>query len=126
MQSLNKAKKKDTEPFWSKVLGWTLGIGVVGFLFLLFFIPFTAYAVFAHGFVLSKLWAWFIVPFGVAPLQWLHAAGIIVAIRLCTYNPEHSKEEEGTTTGERVAKLIGLACVPWLSLLIGWLIHICM
>lgn len=120
---LNKFKKKDDVSLSAKLVGWTVGIGLCLVIFLAIFIPTSIYFVLAHGFVLTKLWGWFIVPLGAPALTVLHAAGIIGLVRLCTYNAKVTPEKEDVDWTKKVLHFIMLATIPWVSLFFGYVIH---
>jgi multisubunit Na+/H+ antiporter MnhB subunit len=71
------------------------------------------------GFVLSKLWLWFVVPsFGFPALAVVNAAGICIIIKFIKgYNLSDEKDVE-------VFKAISLAfAFPLIVLFIGWILH---
>lgn len=67
------------------------------------------------SFVLTKLWEWFVVPFGVGPIGMWHAAGLLTMIGMIRYR-----------VGGRAPKMqdsAELALVALLALGIGALYH---
>jgi hypothetical protein len=103
------------------LIGGVIGGGIV--LTVLFLT--SAYAFLAHGFVAMKLWQWFIVPsFHVEPISVMVAGGIMLLVRLFTYqNTPPTKKEDERSFKEKVLHFIGIILIPWYSLLIGWLAH---
>lgn len=83
------------------VLGFVLFIGVMGVY---------------YAFVLSTLWAWFVVPLGVAKIGMAHAYGlslipsVVLGVR-GLYPPEEKKKEA----------MISAILYPAISLLFGWI-----
>lgn len=75
-----------------------------------------------QGWVLSILWAWFIVPmFNLPPLGILQAIGITLVVGLLTgsaYKAPQNKEN-----GERYAAIVTAVIGPFVVLLVGWIVH---
>ncbi len=65
-------------------------LGPVFLISTLLTLPFAAW----YGFVLSKLWAWFIVPLGVPRLVLWQAAGIYLLARFLTTDTNAQKDRE--------------------------------
>ena len=94
-------------------------------IFAVFFVPAFIYLTFAHGFVLAKMWAWFIVPLGVIPIKTLHAAGIVAVVKILTYDINtfsNKSQDDDAGTGHHVAKLVGIVVAPWVALLFAYII----
>ncbi len=71
------------------------------------------------GFVLVKLWAWFIVPqFHAAPLSITTAIGIALITGLLCKAPGRGKDEEWKA-GVSIAVML---IVPTIALLFGWIV----
>lgn len=71
-----------------------------------------------RGFVLSYLWTWFLVPFGLPEIGVAWAIGISMIIGYLTH--------EGTYTGpadEAWGKFAGHIFSPFLLLLFGYIVH---
>ena len=120
---LNKSKRGPDK--LTRFIGTVLGVGV-GFLFSTFILlPIAAYGILSHGYVGMKLWQWFVVPtFDLKPIGFLQCAGVMLLIRLFTYeNTQHNKLE-GNTKTEKVSYFIGLLLIPWVTLAIGYIIHL--
>lgn len=98
----------------------TVGLGcVVGALLALLVVL----AVIVRGFVLSTLWAWFVVPiFGlpVLTVPWAIGLAMVVATAAPHPRPEASKERKGWSTllGDAAAYVLA----PLLALPLGWLV----
>lgn len=128
---LNKYKNARPTLNLSKLIGKLIGmaLGTI-FTLLIFFgvmLPTTAYSIFAHGYVGMKLWQWFIVPtFHVGPISLLQAGGVMILIRLFTYERTTQDKSEGKTLKEKICHFIGILLIPWYSLLVGWIAHLFM
>lgn len=84
------------------------------------------YGVFAYGFVITKLWAWFIVPvFASAAsvkLGIFQASGIYMLVRFLT--AENFKITSDETQQEKWTKTGVILLYPWATLLFGWILHL--
>lgn len=76
------------------------------------------------GYVLSHLWAWFIVSaFGAAPLSIVQCAGLSMATKAFTFVPNRSLKDE-RETGEQIAEMLSWAfAYPAIVLLTGKILH---
>jgi len=76
-----------------------------------------------NGFVLTKLWAWFMVPaFGLPQLSIPIAIGISIVIRYLTY--QKPPEPEGANNINKIGETLGFVIVyPIMTLFIGWVVH---
>ena len=76
-----------------------------------------------RGYVLTVLWAWFVVPtFGLAALALAPAIGLSLLVHFLTYQSDAAKPLEGSFS-DRFAKTAGRALLwPALALGIGWVI----
>jgi hypothetical protein len=86
-------------------------------------LPF-AVALFAwNGFILSKLWAWHVVPaLHTPPLSYMQAVGLVIVYSFVTYSPLESAqidELEGEAAVKGAARLF---LVPGVYLFVGWLL----
>jgi hypothetical protein len=74
-----------------------------------------------RGFVLTKLWLWFIVPtFGLPKLSIPIAIGLALVVGLLT---EHSNQhKDDRETSDKVAAIIGSLLTPFLVLLCGYIV----
>lgn len=73
------------------------------------------------GFVLSKLWLWHVVaPLGVAPLPYVNAAGIALAVTMLV--PASDCDSPPRTKGQTILRLVGLLMAPWVALFVGWIL----
>lgn len=80
-----------------------------------------------RGWVLSLLWAWFVVPLGVPPITYLHAVGISLLASLLTHknSPADDAALEKKNAHEKIVEGIATMLVgPLFVLLLGWLIHL--
>jgi hypothetical protein len=73
-----------------------------------------------RGWVLTYLWQWFIVPFGLPEISILHAWGFAILIGMLT-SPVNLKEDTQKTD---LNKTIIALIAPLISLGVGYLIHI--
>lgn len=79
-----------------------------------------------QGFVLTKLWAWFIVPvFGLPALGLVPAIGLAAVITYLTTSVPHDIKDKGYSdlVGHQVS--VGLI-LPAFALLTGWFWHLFM
>ena len=79
-----------------------------------------------NGWVLTKLWAWFIVPTFDAPMLGIAPAiGLSVIVGYLTQHASKSSDEDDKyrSTGEKLAKAVFTAIFnPLVYLLIGWIV----
>jgi hypothetical protein len=84
---------------------------------------FVALAVVSYirGFVLSWLWYWFVVPFGLPLLSITWAMGFSLTVGYLTQNPDNQKEIDAATMTSQV---IAMGIIfPLFVLCFGWFIH---
>ena len=123
MDSLNKHKSMKNTSIGASI-GAILLI-VVGFLAML--AGAWVYGVFAYGFVLAKIWGWFMVaePFSLPAITWIQAAALFCVIRFIT-SPHsikiNSKDER--ETADKIAEVIVPFFAPWATLFFAWLFKI--
>lgn len=85
--------------------------------------------VFWGGFVIARLWAWFVMPLGAPFIGVLHAAGLVLLFQLAmgTRGIELRILLGEITPKQRsqmvVVQAILAAVAPAIGLLMGWLIH---
>src|SRR5271156_2972201 len=72
-----------------------------------------------NAFVLHKMWAWFIVPLGVAPIGLAHAWGIAILMGMFTMSLKTGSKDKD----EKVAEVAVLLVGPLFTLLFGWIAH---
>lgn len=75
-----------------------------------------------RGWVLSRMWAWFMVPtFHLPALGVAAAIGIAATVRLVTYQADADKDHEDEGTAERIIKAsIRAVVLPLFVLGFGW------
>lgn len=80
------------------------------------------------GFVLSKLWVWFMVPiFDLNPLRIVEAIGLTFIVGYMTKNHvESGKKLEGTFSEELLKAFLQTIVIAGMFLLIGWIIQLFM
>lgn len=76
--------------------------------------------VWCYGFALSKLWLWFLVPFGAVTLTVIQAAGIAYAARYFV-NGLRVSESFKTETDFYEQAFVRPVLYPWIVLGYGWL-----
>jgi len=75
-----------------------------------------------NGFVLVKLWSWFIVPtFGVQPLFLVPAIGFCMVVSFLTRQARPSKND-GDTVDAVSLIITEVVLVPAISLIFGWVV----
>jgi hypothetical protein len=73
-----------------------------------------------QGFVLMRLWTWFVTPLGVAHVALWQAAGLLVVARVLTI----TRTPEATRTWGKLAESVSFSVVyAGLSLLLGAIYH---
>ena len=78
-----------------------------------------------RGYVLSKLWLWFIVStFAVNPLGVAQSIGIALTAAFLTHQHDSDKAKDETkTSGQKLVNSIALAFLsPAVSLFVGWIV----
>jgi hypothetical protein len=88
----------------------------------LFFAVYMVVASILRGWVLSILWAWFVVPFGCPHIDIAHAIGISMVVSFLTY--QHIESDSDKSGLEQTIAL----CVSGLlqslfALGLGWIVH---
>lgn len=79
------------------------------------------YSILANGFVISVLWGWFVVPvFGLPVLGVAQSIGLGVLVALVCPQPAQRKKVEGEKPDG--SALISALLMPWMALLIGWIV----
>mgnify|MGYP001575494441 CR=1 FL=1 len=80
------------------------------------------------GFVTSVLWGWFIVPLGIQPVTFLHAAGIgCVLAAFLGVRGLNLERTKGLSTRDAITMGFAAALtIPAMLLLFGWVIHLLM
>lgn len=75
-----------------------------------------------RGFVLAKLWLWFLVPLGVAPLGIAQAIGISALVSMLTHQAQKTEKTDESLNDLLFKGAIRLALDPAIYLLCGWII----
>lgn len=123
MSALNKHKHKHMNSNEKSAgAAFLIVIGTFALLSLLWL-----YGIFAYGFVITKLWVWFVmtVPaFGIDyKLGILQAAGLFMFVRFFTHNHNvkiNSQDERPVT--DKIAEVFVPILIPWATLLLAWLL----
>ena len=94
----------------------------MGCLLIIIMIP---VGILVKGFVLVKLWGWFVVPFGLMEINTAHSLGLSTCIALFHgVSSGSSKTDEDETMGKLVGKAVaGLLLAPLFVLFLGWVFH---
>ena len=93
-------------------------IVVFGVLFTVFFA--TALGVIVNGYVLSILWSWFIIPFGLPQLSIAHAIGVGMVMSFLTYQHQTSTEADKEKAG--INLVVVLIIRPLAILGVGYIV----
>ena len=109
-----KNSKNVLQTFGIVLGGALLGIAVI------------VHAVVAYGFVLSKVWSWFVVPaLGVPALGVGAAIGVAFVVNVLLSNIKNAiaTKQEGPkkSPGDVLA---GVLLDPWITLLVGYVLHV--
>jgi hypothetical protein len=87
------------------------------------------YGVFAYGFVLAKLWAWFVIPIGTSALGvTINQIGILQAAAICMIVrfvwPTNLKIDstDERPVSDKVAEVFAAIIVPWMALFCAWVL----
>jgi len=119
LRKLNEDKNVNV-PWYIKIAGYVLGVIIS----VIVFIPLIAYNIFSQGFVGMQLWKWFVVSsFDVPQLSILQIAGVSLLIRLFTYQLAPKTKTEEEPTKQRIISTLAILAVPWLILVMGYVIH---
>jgi hypothetical protein len=77
-----------------------------------------------RGFVIAKLWVWFVVPLGLAEIGMWHAAGLSALVAWVTDSSALTTQDDKKTPRERILYGVGVAALaPLLAWGIGAVIH---
>lgn len=78
-----------------------------------------------NGWVLSKLWLWFVVPiFGFKPLTVVQAIGIALVVRFLTADTTTSPKNPDETNAEKFAKILVPYFISIIALGMGYLVKL--
>ena len=80
-------------------------------------------AVLLNAWVLTNLWVWFIVPFGIPAIGLAEAAGITLLVFFLAKDLTTSKKSKEATTKDIANSLIMLFVKPITVLGLGWVIQ---
>jgi hypothetical protein len=124
MRALNRLKSSSD----GNAVAFIVGIIFFIIIFTIIFVPASIYFALAYGFVLSKLWSWFLVPLGLPVIGALHAAGIMGLVRLMTHDIQAVLNQKVTNDDEeetyvKIIRWFSLLLIPWVSLAVGAVIH---
>lgn len=76
------------------------------------------------GYVLTALWAWFVVPtFSLPDLALAPAIGLALVVSFLTRQSYATKEPEGDFSTRMARAIVHALLVPTLVLGIGWVVH---
>ena len=79
-----------------------------------------------RGYVLTILWAWFVVPvFHLPALGIVTAIGISLVVSFLTYQHRPENPADTRSAGEKYGESVTIALLwPAMTLLIGWAVHL--
>lgn len=103
--------------------GATVGVGCVAVLLL---IPI---GILLKGFVISQLWAWFFVPFGLPSISLAHSYGIVILVGLFTSHgmgADMKASEDRSMAATVFIAVFAAIVMPLLAWFAGWLCHVYM
>jgi len=72
-----------------------------------------------RGWVLTKMWLWFVTPFGVGPITIFHAIGISILLGMLTRDADIKEN----SAEEKVKRIVYGFLVPIITLVMGWVVH---
>ena len=87
------------------------------FVVLLIYVP----LVFLYGWVLQNIWLWFIVPFGIKEISFVHAIGLGLVISLFRLNESTDDDDD-----KLLEKVLMAFFSPLLILFVGWIVQMFM
>jgi len=91
-------------------------IAIIGFTGLFFLAIVPVYII--NGFVIAKLWLWFIVPIGLEPIGMAQAIGIGIIISMLTKQHVPSDKNESKWWMPFVRMYLS----PFMALFVGWIV----
>lgn len=84
-------------------------------------------AIMLRGWILSILWGWFVVPFGLPQIGIAWAIGLATVVSAITPTPTGESGGKTKTAKEQLGEVISnFLFLPLLILLFGWIVHGCM
>ena len=96
---------------------WLSCLGVIT---LVTVVPVFAYVI--YGFVLVRLWAWFIVPFGLPVIDTYQAIGLAIVVGFLTTRSTSNSKDDRSTKDKGIA-IVALMFSPFITLIVGWVVH---
>ena len=78
---------------------------------------------FYKAYVITVLWAWFIIPFGVMGITFWHACGLMGVISMLTMKFDVSKDENSIDIKKSISDSIAYALIYTIALGSGWIYH---
>ena len=96
---------------------------VAGCLFAMLLLPVGAIV---RGLVLSKLWAWFVVPFGASEIGTVHALGLSLIASVVLIKSRRRSSTDEPLHDMVVRSITHLVIEPLILLLMGYIAHMCM
>ena len=96
----------------------------IGFLFIAGIVALVTLSSILSGWVLTILWGWFLVPFGIQQIGIAHGIGLCLVGRLMMGGANgHVKEDKSEPPTDRFLRSLGvLVGVPLFVLLVGWIV----
>lgn len=77
-----------------------------------------------RGYVLTKLWAWFVVTrFSIPMIDLPSAIGLAVTVHFLTYQNIRTPKDERPLSEQMMATILSMALLPAFVLFIGWIVN---
>lgn len=79
------------------------------------------YGAFANGYVISSIWNWYLLPFGLPVMSWKVASMGGIALRMGLANQRDVVEDhDDEPLSKRITRIIAGIVWPWLILGLAW------
>lgn len=83
-------------------------------------VVYVAAAVLFRGWVISVMWTWFVVPFGLPSIGVVWAIGLSCMVGMFITSPASAKSSDD----EVISKMLMPFVTGFIALLIGWIVHL--
>ena len=85
-------------------------------------VPLGVYQAFSDGFVLSKIWAWHAVPYGLPVISWKTFTAIAIAYALMRLRAPRAEPADARSEAMQSLATFIYLLSPWICLAIAWLL----